>query len=180
MAERILSKPAVGEERTLQELARDVPEVAGKAVPSRKPLEVSERSTRSAASNEAEHEEPQTVAALTGQQHHLSEDEKIVALQRIVAQEESRIASLKDELDKLKAAKASSGNVAHDIGQEVEQLAKDIEGSKEDLAHIREHVRDLQELKQEVKEGEESQEEADEMHEQAESVKEHAGQQEPE
>ena len=97
---------------------------------------------------------------------------KMDSLKRILAEEEVRIASLKEDLDKLKAEKKGSAQSSEETAMEVEELSVDIEKSRQELEHIRAHVRDLEDIKHEIRDVEESQEIMDELDQKAQEVKE--------
>lgn len=172
MAEHILSGPQRGESRSVQELVEEVPAVerlskenisADVSVQPREALKIRESITNDT--------QDQTLMS-GGSESELSNKDSIDALKRIVGEETDRIASLKEELDNLKAQQVATGKDSTLLMEEIHTLAEDIDRSKGEIEHIREHVKDVEGVKQAIEEVEESQDRLDDITLQAQQLKE--------
>jgi len=183
MAEHILSGPRGGEDRSVQELVEEVPAVekfsketisADVSVPPKGGLKIWESVSNQSGAPPAAGDGLEGAGLVSELGNTLSNKESIEALKRIVGEETDRIASLKDELDKIKAQQVSSGKDSNVLIEEIQTLAEDIDQSKEEIEHIREHVQDIEGIKQAIHEVEESQDRLDDVTEQAKQFKEDA------
>jgi len=185
MAESILSRAAVGEARSMQDLTRDAPEAEtpNQAAEPQKHKEHKAEHRPAEAKKEARHEAPKadppkedTVKDEPSESPKGRTDaEKLESLRRIITQEEERVAALRSELLQLKEGVDASGKAVGGVDSEIETLAKDIDSAKQDVDEIHQHIHDLEDVKREIREAEEAQEQADTMEEKAEELKERAG-----
>lgn len=177
MAEHILSGPQSGENRSVQELVEEVPAV-GKLSKESISADVSLQRKGGLKIREIQGDQtldkpamPTSSGVDTPSGSQDANKIGIESLKRIVGEETDRIASLKGELDTLKAEQDASGKKSEIVMEEIQSLAEDIDRSKEEIEHIREHVKDVEGVKQAIQDVEESQDRLDDLTEQAQQLK---------